>query len=120
MKTNKIITLIILFVSYVPVYAQSVFDSELKERLENPRRVHIVIDQEYEGFHIEAVLHPDDNDNYVGMATFTFSGKGTLTLLGVATVAAPVSKMNFSFSPLTLHGTLYTPPSRSIGIVTCA
>ena len=86
MKTNKIITLIILFVSYVPVYAQSVFDSELKERLENPRRVHIVIDQEYEGFHIEAVLHPDDNDNYVGMATFTFSGKGTLTLLGVATL----------------------------------
>jgi hypothetical protein len=57
---------------------QDTLDNELKEMLDNNHKVHIVFTQEFEGYHVEAVLHPDETSEEVGVAIFTFSGNGRI------------------------------------------
>lgn len=46
-----------------------------KERLNCPRRIHVIFDGTYNGYNVDAVFHPDSTYETIGMARYHFTSK---------------------------------------------
>lgn len=70
---KRLLPFLLILVGCSHSHTRIFYDDSLVERLENPRCIHVVFDGKYQDFQVEAVFHPDEETDEVGMATFTFS-----------------------------------------------